>query len=328
MAKNIAESTSPPFATPPVPGTFVSGTAEGVSDTASTTTVEGTPSVEFLPYVDEVEERKKFWQAVFITLGLFSVVTVLVVGFVVSQRLSAPANPKISVQYLDGATAGDGTLPSRQPTQKPTPLVLLSPRPTSFSSSKLPTSRPTPPRSVTNIAVNQRTGTPTPTSALSVTPSVATTLTPTSATLLPTVTPTTTPTNTPTSTPTPTPYLVTSVDTYAYGSVTAGLTATATFQLFNTGGSSLSITNLFIASTGTNNPFTITAGGGCITEASVPITISAGSTKCVNVMFSPTYTSVNSNSLQIYWNNTNIKIILLSGTVPTATPTITPTPTT
>lgn len=325
MAKNIPGNTSPPFGTPPVPGSSVYETVESTGD-AATTPVEATPSVEFLPYVDEVEERKKFWQAVFITLGLFSVVTVLVVGFVVSQRLSTPSSSKINVQYLDGATAGNGVLPSRQPTQKPTPLVLLSPKPTSFSNSRLPTSRPTPTRQVTTIAVNQRTGTPTP-SSTTTTPTSATTATPTSVTLLPTVTPTTTPTNTPTFTPTPTPYLVTSVDTYAYGSVTAGLTATATFQLFNTGGTSLSITNLFIASTGTNNPFSITAGGGCITEASVPITINAGATKCVNVMFSPTYTSVNSNSLQIYWNNTNIKIILLSGAVPTATPTITPTPT-
>ena len=326
MAKNISEATSPPFGAPvPVGGPVFEPT--NTKEGGGGVPVEPTPSVEFLPYVDEVEERKKFWQAVLITLGIFTVVTVLVAGFVLSQRLSSPTNPKISVQYLDGATAGNGTLPSRQPTQKPTPLVLLSPRPTSFSNSRLPTSRATPTRQVTNISVNRRTGTPTPTNSTSVTPTVATTATPTTVTLLPTVTPTTTPTNTPTSTPTPTPYLVTSVDTYAYGSVTAGLTATATFQLFNTGGSSLSITNLFIASTGTNNPYSITAGGGCITEASVPITINAGATKCVNVMFSPTYTSVNSNSLQIYWNNTNIKIILLSGTVPTATPTATATPT-
>ena len=332
MTTNNGEDTLPPFGSPsetappsasasPPPGTVPSGGSPA----------DPSPPIEFLPYVDEVEEKRKFWQVVFITMAIFFVLSVLIVGFIISQRLSTPADSKISVKYIDTALPTSGVLPTRQPTRAPTSLGAIgSAEPTPLSLTRIPTSRPKPTAQITYIV--QTTGTTTPGATIPITSATATptpngSVTPT-VSLLPTMTPTVTPTitNTPTITPTPTAYLVTSVDTYNYTTVYAGSTATATFQIYNTGGTSLYISNLALVPANTSSAFSIVAGGPCISETSTPVIITGGSLKCVNVMVAPTYSTVNTTTLQILWNGTYIKNIALSVTVPTPTPTPTTAP--
>lgn len=305
----------PPFGIDPVKGPSISDRQPGpppVSPPGGSvdTTV---PSVEFIPYVDEVEERRKFWQSVVITLAVFAVIGAVVAGVVISRRLSEPTDSKINVQYVD-SVPGDSTIPTRAPTQRPTPLTIVTLQPTTSSTVRVPT--PTP--KVVNLLVNQRSPTPRPSgtsSSPTPTSSLLPTTTPTSSQLLPTMT------------ASPTPYLISDTDSQNYGAVTAGLTATAKIQLLNVGSSSLTISNLFITTTGTNNPYSVVEGGGCITSASLPVTMDPGSIKCINVMYAPSYQSENSKTLNLIWNNNRIKTILLTGTVPTATPVATSTPT-
>jgi len=330
MPVNNGEDTMPPFGSPSeiTPPSATPSPPTGASSSGGSP-ADPSPPIEFLPYVDEVEEKRKFWQVVFITMAIFFVLSVLIVGFVVSQRLSTPADTKISVKYIDTAPPTSGVLPTRQPTRTPTPSGNIgSFQPTPFSLTRIPTSRPRPTAQITYVV--QTTGTTTPGATILIisttaTPTPNTSVTPT-VSLLPTMTPsiTLTLTNTPTITPTPTAYLVTSVDTYNYTTVYVGSTATATFQIYNTGGTSLYISNLALVPANTSSAFSIVAGGPCISESSTPVVIAGGSLKCVNVMVAPTYSSVNTTTLQILWNGTYIKNITLSVTVPTPTPTPTP----
>lgn len=330
--KDLKDS-SPPFSFPP-DSISSSGAGSSVDPNARNTPVDASPSVEFLPYVDEGEEKRKFWQAVIITVAVFVIVSVLLLGFIVSQRLSSPSTSKIDVKYVDnGPAATNGTLPPRQPTRTPIPTKAFSAQPTLAPLTRIPTSRLQPTSRITYIVQSPTAGTPqttipvvsataTPTAGPSTTPSV-------SVTLLPTMTPSITPTlsGTPTTIPTPTAYLVTSVDTYNYTTVYAGTSATATFQIYNTGGTSLYVSSIKLVPENTSSAFSIVAGGTCVTDVSPlspPVIINAGSLKCVNVQVAPTYYTVNTSTLQILWNGTYIKNITLSVTVPTPTPSPTP----
>lgn len=330
MPTNNPEDTLPPFSSPPDPNVPSVGPSPETPPPSTSSPVDPAPPIEFLPYIDETEEKRKFWQAVMITMAIFFVLTVLVAGFIVSQRLSNPSDSKVNVQYVDSAPDG-GPLPTRQPTRAPTPAKMASVNPVILPLTKIPTSRPTVPK-ITYVAqgsttpgstIPVSTGSPTVTITGSITPSV-TLLPTTTPTITPTFTVTPTPSNTPTTIPTPTAYIVTSVDSYNYGTVFAGSSVTATFQIYNTGGTSLTISSLSLATTGTSNPYSITSGGGCITSSDTPIVLTQGTQKCVNILFAPTYTTVNSNTLQIWWNGSSIKNITLLATVPTPTPTPTP----
>ncbi len=290
---------------------------------------DGAAPVEFLPYVDEMEEKKKFWQAVFITLAVFFVLGVVVFGFVISQRLSRPATTSVSVSYIDSATPNPTNFPTRAPTKTPVPdsfAPITSQISPPIGLTRIPTRRPTQQAQVPLITQG---ASPTPTSTQSSSIPTATrtptpitsTPTPTSG-LLPTMTPTGTVTNTPTSTPLPTPNLVTSVDSYNFGSVLAGTTTTVVFQLYNTGTTFLTISEIGLATGGSSNPYSIVPDGVCIIDT--PTTIANGAYKCVRVQIAPTYSTVNTNYLQIFWGGSNVKNITLTATVPTPTPTPTP----
>lgn len=327
MSTGNIEDSLPPFGPPPETNPPSMPPTPPVESTPKSSPADPAPPVEFLPFVDEAEEKRKFIQVVLITIAVFFVITVLIAGFVVSQRLSSPTSSKINVQYID--SSGDSVaLPTRQPTRAPTPINATL-QPTSYSLIKIPTTAPKPSAQITYVV--QKTGTVTPVSATipvstaTLTPTPNGSVTPT-VTLLPTMTPTITPTitNTPTITPTPTSYLVTSVDSYNFSTVHAGSSVTATFQIYNVGGSSLTVSALSITGD-TNSPYSIVAGGGCITQVNTPVIMENNSIKCINVLAAPTYSSNTvAQNLQILWNGANVKNITLSITVPTATPTPTP----
>ncbi|MBP6993852.1 hypothetical protein KBB12_01265 [Candidatus Woesebacteria bacterium] len=327
MSTDTVGDSLPPFGPSPETTPPSVPTTPPVESAPRGSPADPAPPVEFLPFVDEAEEKRRFIQVVLITIAVFFVITVLIVGFVVSQRLSSPASSKVNVQYID--SSGDSVaLPTRQPTRGLT-SVKTTIQPTSYSFVKIPTSAPKPSAQITYIV--QKTGTVTPGSATipvstaTLTPTPNGSITPT-VTLLPTMTPTITPTitNTPTITPTPTSYLVTSVDSYNFSTVYAGSSVTATFQIYNVGGSSLTISALSITGD-TNSPYSITTGGGCITQANTPVIMQNNSIKCINVLAAPTYSSNTVvQNLQILWNGANVKNIALSISVPTPTPTPTP----
>ncbi len=326
MPINNPEDSLPPIESTPDLGAAAPSVPSSVGGVAGGSPADPAPSIEFLPYVDEAEEKRKFWQAVFITIAVFFVVSVLIIGFIISQRLSAPAESKISVKYVDSSPAGNVTLPTRQPTRTPTPTPFISLRPTVPPLTRIPTSRPSPPRQVTYVV--QNTGTPrvtVPVTSLTPTPTYnpSITLLPTMTSApVPTATLTPTVSNTPTAIPTPTAYLYVD-DTYNYSVVSPGNTTTKRFNLYNIGGSSLSISNVVIIDAD-NSAFSIIDDPACFTGIDMPVTIAQGTYKCVMVKAAPTYSTDNTGTLQIVWNGVYYKLISLIVTVPTATPIPTP----
>jgi len=286
--------------------------------------VEPAPSMEFLPYVDEVEERKNFWKTVIITFLIFTGISTIGMGYVVSQRLSQPS-PKIDIQYVDGAP-DLSTTPviniTRKPTRTPSPVQNIPTIGGGTNPSTIPgpSSAVAPTSSVPFIVFS--TATPTPIPALI--PTSATVATPTvSSTYIPTVT------SDPLR-PTVTPYLFSSADTVNFGTVEVGTSKGVVFQLMNLGGLPLTISEIFFSTTG-DNIYTLSNGGdgSCITNTNVPLTLGVNTTKCISVHFKPTSTSYNSSTLIIRWNITSMKSITLVGSIPvtpTPSPTITTTP--
>lgn len=288
---------------------------------------EATPSVEFVPYIDEAEEKRKFWKTVIITMGIFLVISVVVIGFIISQRLSQPPT-KLDIQYLDGGPSASVTTAiviTRKPTRTPMPGIIgpgISPIQVGIT--RIPTN---PQRQVTLpfIIINNSANTPTP-------GTVANTPTPTAggATSTPGPTNTPVPTLLPTTTTTPTPTAMLQSSTSSIDFGTSSTSVTRTFTIINTGGAPLSITTMNFSSGG-DIPFSFTdAGLGCILFAATPtpIVISPQTTRCVGITFSTTTAGTYTNGVQIWWNTSNHVDVTLVGirATPTPTNTITPTP--
>lgn len=299
-------------------------------------------AVEFVPYVDDSEEKKEFWRAVIITFVVFAGISALGLGFVISRRLSEPPESlALQPTYIDSSpssnSSGKTVVITKKPTKTPTPLATptgASSNPKAFPTSQFPTGKPSNFLSFIqnpfSSIFSSTQATPTPTS--SVNPSITTSITATS-TMAPTITSslltTTTPTLLPTATPTPDIYLSTesSSNQMIFGAVIAGSSVSQVIYIYNTGLSSFTLSSIAFASTGSTNPFTLSSEDGCITNTVLPLTLASGASKCVKIYFAPTASTNNSNVLQVFWNSLNINNVALVGIGMTPTPTITPTPT-
>lgn len=291
------------------------------------------PSIEFLPYVDEVEEKRKFWKTVLITVFIFTLASASIIGYVLTQRLSQPSKPKINVQYVDTipqTTIAINIQTTLFPTKEPKTTIL----PPHLSPSVKTTQQTIPKTTITIPYIIISSGTPTKATGILI-PKKTSVPSPTR----PTTTPNETPLPTVTPTPpgaTPTPYLYATTDGtngVVFSYTEPGTSVGSVIQIMNLGGSALTISELMFAITGGSNPYVLSGGGegDCLTSSNLPYTLSAGVSRCISIHFNPTLTSTNTNSLLIRWDSSNIKTVPLSGNVttptPTRTPTITPTPT-
>lgn len=279
------------------------------------------PSIEFIPFIDEAEEKKKFWKTVFITVLVFTAISSLIIGYVLTQRLSQPSPAQIDVQYLDSAPPVSITL---NVTLRPPRTQRTSP--TTVPLNKIAKANRTPTPSIGgNIPyVTVSGGTPVLTPISVSTPA---------ATRTPTTNPAASayPTVTPTSANAPTPYLYATTDGTSgvvFPYTAPGGSVGAIIQLMNLGGSSLAISELSFAVTGGANPYTVSAGGDgtCLVFAATPTpyNLAAGASKCVSIHYKPTTSTSSSNSLLVRWNTASIKSITLSAVSATSTPTPTP----
>ena len=290
---------------------------------------EPLPSIEFLPYVDEAEEKRRFWKTVLITMLVFVAVSSAIIGYVFTQRLSQPSKPKINIQYIDSAPRADVTIKiqvSARPTRAPTAATSLTPLSPIVQATRAPTTRPGGSipyvvlRTGTPAVIPIKISTPAPTKASSAgqtQPTVTAPVTP-----LPTVTPTG---------PAPTPYLYSTSDGtsgISFGYVDPGSSVSSVIQIVNIGGSSLTVSDLAFATTGGTNPYLLSGGGdgSCLTSANLPFTLAVGAGKCISIHFNPSSGTSNTNSLLIRWNTSNIKNVPLLGNATTPTRTPSPTP--
>ncbi|MEI6326726.1 MAG: hypothetical protein WCO78_01240 [Candidatus Roizmanbacteria bacterium] len=148
-------------------------------------------------------------------------------------------------------------------------------------------------------------------------------------------TPTPTPTITPTGTPSPTPagkfYLSSDATSgeINFGSILLGSNSIAQITLHNVDNVPITISNAYLASTGTVNPFSLEAGtDSCLitSPTSFPYTLAAYSTTCLRFKFEPGQYTVNTNYFLMYWSTRLLKSIKLTGVLITPTPTLTMTP--
>ncbi len=311
------------------------------------------PLADFMPFVDNTNERSEFWRALIVTFVVLAGISALGVGFVLSQRLNSPPETMaLTPKYIDSSpnTVSANVTTTRAPTPKSLEFgssnsidltIVPTPRPTSQFPSGVPSSfvpffvNPFSTQSATLLAVS---GTITPTGSISTspTPTGSITISPT-ITLTPTTTisPTQSPTPVNTSTPTPTPeaYLTTNIvnDTLNFGSrdILDGAT-TQTFNIYNVNDVNFVVNKIDFSTTGPFNPYSVLDEDTCLTNTSLPVTMSVGQSKCIKVQVEPTALTNNTNYLLIFWytwRSSNVKIITLTTVATTPTPTVTITPT-
>ena len=298
-------------------------------------------AVEFVPYVDDSEEKKEFWRAVIITFVVFAGISALGLGLIISRRLSEPPESlALQPRYIDSSpssnSSGKTVVITKKPTKTPTPLATPTggaSNPKAFPTSQFPTGKPS---SFLSFIQNpfssifsSTQATPTPGTSITgtITPSVTATTTPPSATS--TLLPTASATLLPTATPTPDIYLSTesSSNQMIFGAVITGSSVSQVIYIYNTGLSSFTLSSIAFASTGSTNPFLLSSEDGCVTNTALPLTLASGASKCVKIYFTPTASTNNSNVLQVFWNSLNINNVALVGVGMTPTPTLTLTPT-
>lgn len=327
----------------PIPGAIPPSNApNAVRPTSVTATFpqKKTPSsvVEFVPYAEDAGEKKEFWKAVIITFVVFAGISALIAGVVISKKLSEPAAAQALVPtYIDASPNLNGSTKTKSNTlsrvSADSDSVTATPRASAGSNRvtvrptpQFPGGKPTTTVSRSSPIYSPTSGTPTPT------PSTSGAIVTTTTTITVTNTITTTPTMTTTSTPTPTPDIYLSVEATSnqlvFGATTIGSAPfEQSFTIFNVGTTSLTLSSLKFAIDGTTNAYTInaTSGNGCIANTNLPLTLTSGQSKCVNIKFEPTLSTNGSNVLQVMWNDVNIQNVAIVGVAVTAT--VTPTPT-
>jgi hypothetical protein len=283
---------------------------------------------EFTPFVDDGDDKKEFWKSVIVTFSIVAAISMLGLGFIISNRLNAEdSSTTLTPQYIDSNNSNSSKVPkevfiTRKPSRTPTPAKKKT-SPIDKQSDQFPTGKPS--SAVTQNPFGIIGKSPTPTSQYSPTPAQSPT-----PSLLPTVT----------YTPAPTPTPIIKLSTEATGNqLTYGTTVvdsgsvSQVMYIYNTGQTQFSLTSISFATTGSTNPFSIVAEDGCIVNTSLPMNVASGGSKCVKIYFTPTSTTTTSNVLQIFWNTTNIASVNVVGVAitktptPTATSTSTPTPT-
>lgn len=321
MQQTTVFNSSPSFESEAKPDQIPNETVQSVQDVNPPTQTEPSPSVEFVPYIDEIEEKKKFWKTVIITMGGFLVISVIIIGVVISNRLSQP-RPKLDIQYLDGGPSSSNPTtviisrrPSRYPSASVPPVGGYVPVQTGIT--RIPT---TPPRLVTVpfVIVNNNTVSPT-SGSTAPTPTIASG---TSATPVPT----SVPTLLPTTTPTPTVYLIVPTS-LVFDSVTSSETKTA--NMINMGNTPVTISNMYFLQGGSDNPFTFANSNSCtyFSGTPTPVTLKQSEQTCIAISFNPSQVKQYSNAAYIVMSPQGLITISLAGTKATPTPTNTPTST-